>query len=105
MPLQADPTVKFAVGDEQLKRILNTHLEVDSPYNTYKHRGLPPGPITIPTIAAIDAVLNYQKHDYLYFCAKPTFDGQHSFAVTHAQHQQNAAAYHSALNSRKNKEQ
>jgi len=96
IPLQADPTVKFCLNDPSIKRILNTHLEVESPYNTYKHIGLPPGPITIPPICAIDAVLNYKHHDYLYFCAKPTFDGQHAFAVTLAQHNRNADAYHKA---------
>ncbi|MCQ2138631.1 MAG: endolytic transglycosylase MltG [Bacteroidales bacterium] len=99
MPLQADPTVKFAV-DETLTRILNKHLGVDSPYNTYKHKGLPPGPITIPPVCAIDAVLNYEHHDYLYFCAKSTFNGQHSFAKNYAEHMANAHAYHRALNER-----
>lgn len=97
MPLQADPTVKFAVGDPMLRRILNKHLTIDSPYNTYLYKGLPPGPITMPTISAIDAVLDYERHDYLYFCAKPTFDGQHAFAKTLSQHSLNAAAYHRAF--------
>ncbi|MFV0420088.1 MAG: endolytic transglycosylase MltG [Dysgonomonas sp.] len=100
-PLQADPTVKFAVGDFGLRRILNKHLEVDSPYNTYLHQGLPPGPIRIPSIKGIDAVLNYTKHDYFYMCAKEDFSGYHNFATTHSEHQQNAAKYRMALNARK----
>ena len=97
MPLQADPTVKYAVGDPTLKRILFRHLEVDSPYNTYKVLGLPPTPIAMPDMAAIEAVLNYEKHDYLYFCARPEMDGRHNFARTHREHERNAAAYHRAL--------
>lgn len=97
MLLQADPTVKFAVGDESLKRILNRHLSVDSPYNTYKYEGLPPGPITIPPVAAIDAVLNYEHHNYLYFCAKSTLDGQHAFSTNLAGHLENARRYHQAV--------
>ena len=98
MPLQADPTVIFAVGDPSLKRVLNRHLEIDSPYNTYKYNGLPPGPITMPPVVAIDAVLNYEHHDYLYFCAKDTFDGQHVFAKTLSAHNENARRYQRALN-------
>lgn len=100
MLLQADPTVKFALDTTGLTRILNRHLGVDSPYNTYKHKGLPPGPITIPPVHAIDAVLNYEHHNYLYFCAKPTFIGQHSFAASYQQHKENARAYHRALTQR-----
>jgi UPF0755 protein len=99
-PLQADPTVKFAVGDFSLRRILNKHLEVDSPYNTYQHAGLPPGPIRIPSIRGIDAVLNYNKNDYLYMCAKEDFSGRHNFARTYAAHQANATRYRNALNAR-----
>lgn len=102
MPLQADPTVKFAVGDASLKRILNKHLTFDSPYNTYLYKGLPPGPITMPPMAALDAVLNYQHHNYLYFCAKETFDGQHNFARTLSEHNANAERYHRALSARGN---
>lgn len=98
--LQADPTVKFAVGDFSLKRILNKHLEVDSPYNTYRHEGLPPAPIRIPSIKGIDAVLNYNKHNYFYMCAKEDFSGRHNFATSFAEHQQNAAKYRNALNRR-----
>ncbi|MBE5033601.1 endolytic transglycosylase MltG [Rikenellaceae bacterium DSM 108975] len=101
MPLQADPTVKFAVGDFTLRRILNRHLTVDSPYNTYKHTGLPPGPICMPSIRAVDAVLNYRHHKYLYFCAKPDFSGYHVFSATLAGHNRNAQAYARALNEAK----
>jgi UPF0755 protein len=95
--LQADPTVKYAVGDFSLKRILNVHLEVDSPYNTYKNAGLPPGPINVPETSAIDAVLNHEKHNYIYMCAKEDFSGFHSFAVTLDEHNRNAAKYRAAL--------
>jgi len=98
MPLQADPTVKFAVGDFGLKRILNAHLEVDSPYNTYKHEGLPPGPIRLVEKATIDTFLNAKMHPYLYMCAKPDFSGTHNFATSYGQHLRNAEAYHAALN-------
>ena len=97
MLLQADPTVLFAIGDPSIKRVLNRHLETDSPYNTYKYAGLPPGPITMPPVAAIDAVLNYEAHDYLYFCAKDSFDGQHVFAKTLTAHNENARRYQRAL--------
>lgn len=100
MPLQADPTVKFALGDPTLKRVLYKHLEVDSPYNTYKHAGLPPGAIYMPPIATIDAVLNHEKHDYYYFCAAPELNGTHRFAKTLTEHNRNAAAYAAALNKR-----
>lgn len=95
--LQADPTIKYAVGDYSLKRVLNKHLEIDSPYNTYKYAGLPPGPIAFPEISAIDAVLNYEKHKYLYMCAKEDFSGYHNFAKTLSQHNRNAAKYRAAL--------
>lgn len=98
IPLQADPTVKFALGDPTIRRVLLRHLEVDSPYNTYKHAGLPPGLISIPSVAAIDAVLNYKEHNYYYFCASPALDGTHRFASNLSQHNRNAAEYASALN-------
>ena len=100
MPLQADPTVKFALGDFTLKRIYNHMLNVDSPYNTYRHEGLPPGPIRIPTVAALEAVLNHEKNDYLYMCAKEDFSGTHNFAKTYQEHLDNAARYSKALNER-----
>jgi UPF0755 protein len=95
--LQADPTVKYAVGDFSLKRILNVHLEVDSPYNTYKYAGLPPGPINFPETSAVDAVLNFERHNYIYMCAKEDFSGYHNFAVTLAEHSRNAAKYRREL--------
>lgn len=95
--LQADPTVKYAVGDFSIKRVLNKHLEIDSPYNTYKYVGLPPGPICFPGVSTIDAVLNYEKHKYIFMCAKEDFSGYHNFAVTNAQHERNANKYRAAL--------
>ncbi len=100
MPLQADPTVKFAVGDDGLRRILNQHLRIQSPYNTYIYKGLPPGPIRIPSISGIDAVLKAESHPFLYFCAKEDFSGSHNFARTWAEHIQNASRYQRALNAR-----
>lgn len=98
MALQADPTVKFAVGDFAIKRVLDKHTAVLSPYNTYRQPGLPPGPICVPSITSINAVLNYQRHEYLYFCAKSDFSGSHAFAKTLQQHNLNADAYRKALN-------
>ncbi len=98
MHLQADPTLKFALGDFTIKRVLNVHKQIDSPYNTYKRYGLPPGPISIPSRAAIDAVLNFEQHSYLYFCAKPDFSGYHNFAKSLSQHNINARNYQRALN-------
>jgi UPF0755 protein len=97
MPLQADPTLIYAWNDYTIKRVLNRHKEIRSPYNTYKFPGLPPGPICIPSIASIDAVLNYRKTDYYYFCAKEDFSGYHNFARTLAEHNRNAARYQRAL--------
>jgi UPF0755 protein len=97
--LQADPTVKYALGDPSIKRLLYVHLEVDSPYNTYKHAGLPPGPISFPESQTIDAVLNYEKHDYMYMCAKPEYSGYHNFSKTLNQHNVYAKAYQKWLNS------
>jgi UPF0755 protein len=99
--LQADPTVIYVVGDFSLQRVLRKHYEIDSPYNTYLHYGLPPGPICIPEISSIDAVLNYENHDYLYFCAKPDFSGYHFFSRTLQEHNRNAFIYRHELNKRK----
>lgn len=96
MPLQACPTIKYAMGDFALTRILHKHLRYDSPFNTYRNQGLPPAPICIPSIAAIDAVLNYDKNNYLYFCAKPEFDGTHNFARTLREHNANSKKYNEA---------
>jgi UPF0755 protein len=98
IPLQADPTLVFAHGDFEIKRVLKVHKEIDSPYNTYKNKGLPPGPINIPSIASIDAVLNAEKHDYYFFCAKEDFSGYHNFAKTIREHINNANRYQRALN-------
>jgi UPF0755 protein len=100
MPLQADPTIKYAVGDFTLKRILKEQVQktASSPYNTYKHTGLPPGPIRLPSIKAVKSVLTPANHSYIYMCAKDDFSGYHAFATTLAEHNQNAARYHQALN-------
>lgn len=98
MPLQADPTLKYAAGDFAIKRVLDRHKEIESPYNTYMYAGLPPTPIAMPDMAAVEGVLNYEDHDYLYFCARPEMDGRHNFAKTLAEHNRNADAYHRALN-------
>ena len=100
MLLQADPTVKFSLQEFGLKRILFKHLEVNSPYNTYKYAGLPPGPIRIPSYQGLESVLNYTKHNYLYMCAKEDFSGTHNFAINSAQHAANARRYQQALNRR-----
>ena len=98
--LQADPTLVFALGDFELKRVLNQHKEVESPYNTYKYPSLPPGPICIPSLASLNAVLNPEQHHYYYFCAKEDFSGYHVFAKTLAEHNKNAARYQRELNKR-----
>lgn len=100
IPLQADPTVKYAMQDFGLRRILYRHLKYPSPYNTYVNKGLPPSPICMPGIDAIDAVLGFEEHDYIFFCARPTFDGYHNFARTLREHNANARAYSAALNRR-----
>ena len=95
--LQADPTLVFASGNFGLKRVLNVHKEIESPYNTYKYTGLPPGPINMPTIPSIEAVLNYEKHNFIYMCAKEDFSGYHSFAITYDEHLKNARRYQRQL--------
>ena len=100
MPLQADPTIKFALKQFELRRIWQKLLTIDSPYNTYRNTGLPPGPIKVASIRGIDAVLNAVEHDYLYMCAKEDFSGTHNFARTYKEHLQNAARYTKALNER-----
>jgi UPF0755 protein len=100
MPLQADPTLKFAVGDFSIRRLRMEHILYISPYNTYRNKGLPPGPIRVASANGIDAVLNYAKHNYIYMCAKETFDGQHNFAVSYTEHMANARRYQQALNAR-----
>ena len=98
--LEADPTVIFANGDFTVKRVLYKLLQKDSPYNTYKYNGLPPGPICMPSVAAIDAVLHFEKHNYIYFCAKEDFSGLHNFASNVTEHQMNARKFQQALNNR-----
>src|SRR5690606_42010145 len=104
MLLQADPTLVFAVGDFTLKRVLNEHKEVESPYNTYRYRGLPPGPVNMPEIHSIDAVLNYTKSNYLYMCAKEDFSGRHNFTHSYQQHLLNAQRHQRALSRERSQE-
>lgn len=101
IPLQADPTVIFACNDFSITRVLHKHLDIDSPYNTYKYKGLPPGPIGCPSIGGIEAVLNAEKHDYIYFVAKADFSGYHTFSRTLSEHNRNAALFQSELNKRR----
>jgi UPF0755 protein len=101
IPLQACPTIKFALNDFTITRVLDKYLRTDSPYNTYKHRGFPPGPIGCPSVEGIDAVLNAEQHDYLYFAAKADFSGYHNFSRTLAEHNHYAALYQKELNKRK----
>lgn len=98
MLLQADPTVKYAVGDFAIKRVMYKHLQTESPYNTYLNKGLPPTAICLPEISSLKSVLNYQKHNYMFFCAKEDFSGYHNFAVTPNEHYRNAEKYKNALN-------
>ncbi len=100
MLLQADPTVIFANNDFTIRRVLNRHLTIDNPYNTYRYKGLPPGPITMAPIVAIDAVLNPAQHDYIYMCAKEDFSGYHAFATTVTEHLVNARKFQKALDDR-----
>jgi len=99
IPLQADPTVKFALGNFRIKRVLLIHLAIDSPYNTYKYPGLPPGPINFPELGSIDAVLNAAKTPYIYMCAKEDFSGYHNFSTSLSGHLANARKYKAALDS------
>jgi UPF0755 protein len=101
MPLQACPTIKFALNDFTITRVLKKYLLVDSPYNTYKHNGFPPGPIGCPTIEGIEAVLDAEKSDYLFFAAKPDFSGYHNYSRTLSEHNRNAALYQKELDRRK----
>ena len=100
MPLQADPTLIWAVGDFSIKRVTSAYFKIDSPYNTYKNLGLPPGPICLPSVVSMDAVLNYKKHNYLYFCAREDFSGYSNYAATYEAHLKNARKYQQALNKR-----
>ena len=100
MPLQADPTLVFALGDPSITRVLNEHKEIDSPYNTYKNKGLPPGPINMPESPYIDAVLDHEEHNYLYFCAADDLSGRSNFSKTYSQHLVYAKRYQRALNKR-----
>lgn len=98
--LEADPTLVFAHGNFEIKRVLNIYKEIDSPYNTYKYAGLPPGPICLPSVSSIDAVLKAEPHNFMFFCAREDFSGYHSFAETIEQHNVNAWKYQRALNQR-----
>lgn len=100
MRLQADPTIKFALGDFSLRRIRGEHLNVNSPFNTYVNPGIPPGPIRVAEARTIDALLNSAPHDYIYMCAKEDFSGTHNFASDYATHCKNARRYQQALNRR-----
>jgi UPF0755 protein len=98
--LEADPTLVFAAGDFTIQRVLNVHKEIDSPYNTYMYTGLPPGPICLPSISSINAVLNYRKHNFMFFCAREDFSGYHSFAESYSEHLANARRFQRELDRR-----
>ena len=100
MALQSDPTVIYALGKFSMPRVYEKDLLIDSPYNTYKYSGLPPGPICIPEISSLDAVLNFDKNDYIYMCAKEDFSGRHNFSKTYEQHCVYAKKYQKALDMR-----
>ncbi len=100
MPLQSDPTLIYARGDFSIMRVLNGDKEIASPYNTYLHTGLPPGPIDMPSVSSLDAVLNYEKNNYIYMCAETDFSGRHHFSATLNEQEQYAARYQKALNKR-----
>ncbi len=101
MPLESDPTVIFGIGDFTIRRVLRSQLKYESPYNTYLNAGLPIGPICIPELSSIDAVLNYERHNYIFMCAKDDFSGYHNFATNLRQHNRNARKWQAALNRRK----
>ena len=100
IPFEADPTLIFAKGDFTIRRVLNEDKKIESPYNTYKYAGIPPGPIYISPASYLDHVLNYKQHDYIFFCAKEDFSGYSNFAKTNAEHNRNARKYRNALNKR-----
>src|SRR6056297_2686227 len=101
MKLQSDPTVIFAVGDFSINRVLTKHLNFESPYNTYRNAGLPPGPILLPGISSVEAVLNAEKHNYIFMCAREDFSGYHYFSSTLSEHNRYARMYREALNRKK----
>ena len=101
MMLQSDPTLVYGLGNFKIRRVLNKHKAIDSPYNTYKHKGLPPGPINLPNKKSLDAVLDYEQHGYIFMCAKEDFSGYHNFSKNYQQHLTYAKKYQQALNKRR----